>query len=365
MAEATPAITRHEHIRYGKTWSYLAAGPENGPLMIFIHGWPGIAETWKPQITAFAALGFRCIAPDMPGYGQSTPKNKEKTDYSLQNIIDHLLMFLKHGLQRDEAIWVGHDWGAGVVWALVAHSPEMCLGVVNMSVPYRTLEMGLNELVKYANRDIYPEDEFPHAQWSYQAFYETSDENYEKAISFFDKNVERFLKAVYSKPHDVKESRDKPAFTANVVKDGGWFGGAEEPPDVPLEATLLSEDLLASLVKAFKEGGFWAPTAYYLNHEANLKWCEDWSINEGLVNVPCLFVECLNDTVVATHNTKIMDPMKAYCRKLTTVSIDAGHWVALEKPEETNAAILRWIARELPEGRAWPFGKKNPLKTKE
>ena len=46
---------------------YLAAGPNNGPLLIFVHGWPGIAKTWKPQLETFASLGFRAIAPDMPG----------------------------------------------------------------------------------------------------------------------------------------------------------------------------------------------------------------------------------------------------------------------------------------------------------
>jgi soluble epoxide hydrolase/lipid-phosphate phosphatase len=50
-----------------KTTHYLAAGPKDGPLLIFVHGWPGIAKLWKPQITTFAALGFRVVAPDMPG----------------------------------------------------------------------------------------------------------------------------------------------------------------------------------------------------------------------------------------------------------------------------------------------------------
>jgi soluble epoxide hydrolase/lipid-phosphate phosphatase len=51
----------------GKTTHYLASGQEEGPLLIFIHGWPGIAKLWKPQLTTFAALGFRVVAPDMPG----------------------------------------------------------------------------------------------------------------------------------------------------------------------------------------------------------------------------------------------------------------------------------------------------------
>jgi soluble epoxide hydrolase / lipid-phosphate phosphatase len=367
-ATSSPAspLTRHTFTKYDKTLSYLSAGPSTGPLLIFIHGWPGLACTWTSQLLAFAALGFRTIAPDMPGYGASTPKPKTKESYSLQNVVTQLVNLLKHGLEREEAVWIGHDWGAAVVWALVAHHPEICLGVVGMSIPYRTLELGLDELVSYANREIYSEEEFPHAQWSYQAFYESSEENFEKAVAALDKNVKAAMKLFYTRPkEDFEEVKSQPAPTANVSKDGGWFKGADSVPDIPLGSTLLSETLLNDLTASFTEHGFWAPTAYYLNHTANKQWTEDWAVNEGVVSVPVLFIECLHDRVAGTFNTKIMDPMKSYCRKLTTVSISAGHWVALERPEEANAAVARWMAVSLPEGRGWPFGRKNPLRKNE
>lgn len=50
-----------------KTTFYLAAGPHEGPLLIFVHGWPTIGKIWKSQLVAFASLGFRAVAPDMPG----------------------------------------------------------------------------------------------------------------------------------------------------------------------------------------------------------------------------------------------------------------------------------------------------------
>ncbi|OAP54371.1 hypothetical protein AYL99_11472 [Fonsecaea erecta] len=362
-AAAATGISRHEFSKHDRTLSYLDAGPQNGPLLVFVHGWPAIAETWRPQLSSFAALGFRVVAPDLPGYGHSGPKSKEKRDYALEKVVAAMLLLLKH-LERSEAVWIGHGWGAGVVWALLAHNPEVCLGVVNMAIPYRTLEMGVQELLKYANRELYPEEEYPHAQWSYQIFYEDPD-NYDKAVAFFDKHVDRFLKVIYARPRKLEDDRDKPAFTANVVKDGGWFGGAECPPETGTEElgeSLVDDDTHKSLVEAFSQGGFWSPTAYNLNHDVNLTWCEDWSVNEGVVSVPVLFIEARNDPVAGTYNSKLCEPMNSFCRKLTTVSINAGHWVALEAPQETNAAIVRWIARELPEERAWPWGKKNPLK---
>ncbi len=229
--------------------------------------------------------------------------------------------------------------------------------MINLAIPYRTLELGLQELVKYANRDLYPEDEYPDAQWSYQKFYE-DEEDYEKAVKFYEADIDNFIKAIFSRPNPG--NRDKVAATANVVKDGGWFGGAEKPPAIGLSATILDEEMHTKLVEAFQEGGFWAPTAYYLHHDANHEWTEDWSVNEGVVSVPVLFVEALHDNVVGTYNSTICEPMRSYCRKLTEVSIPAGHWVSLEAPQETNAAIAKWVATTLPG--AWPYDKKNPLK---
>ncbi len=257
-------ISRHEFthdtIRSPfKTISYLEAGPSHGPLLIFVHGWPAVAATWRAQITTFAGLGFRVIAPDMPGYGGST-KTKEKTDYSMQSLVTVMVMLLKH-LGRDEAVWVGHDWGAAVVWALLAHEPQTCIGVVNLCLPYRTLEMGVDETLKYANRELYPEDEYPNAQWDYMKLYVEAEEgpaNFDKAVKFYESDVENLMKALF-RPHRP-EAHGKRAFTSTVSKDGGWFGGAEKPPATDLKDSLLDEEMLKELTEAFEKGGFWAPT---------------------------------------------------------------------------------------------------------
>lgn len=81
-------VVLEEHtVTYGTTdvkeIFYHAAGPADGPLLIFIHGWPAIGKTWKKQLEAFALLGFRCIAPDMPGMSTSL---KDKT----QDILMHM-----------------------------------------------------------------------------------------------------------------------------------------------------------------------------------------------------------------------------------------------------------------------------------
>jgi soluble epoxide hydrolase/lipid-phosphate phosphatase len=84
---------------------YYAAGPVPGPLLIFIHGWPAIGKTWKAQLQTFSSLGFRCLAPDMPGYGRSTSR-KVVEDYSQEEINKGMLALLNH-VGRDRAVWIG------------------------------------------------------------------------------------------------------------------------------------------------------------------------------------------------------------------------------------------------------------------
>lgn len=76
--KAAMAIDEHAFVdSQGHKIFYLAAGPQDGPLLIFCHGWPAIAATWTCQLETFANLGFRAVAPDMPG--ESRPIHRHST----------------------------------------------------------------------------------------------------------------------------------------------------------------------------------------------------------------------------------------------------------------------------------------------
>src|ERR1051326_8675279 len=137
---------------------YLACGPETGPLIIFIHGWPELAHSWRHQLRALAALGFRCIAPDMRGYGRSS-SYPTHAEYALDHSVRDMLDLLAH-LGRDRAIWVGHDWGIPVVWSLTSQHPERCYAVANLCVPYITGGFATANLIPLVNREIYPESTY-------------------------------------------------------------------------------------------------------------------------------------------------------------------------------------------------------------
>lgn len=224
----------------------------------------------------------------------------------------------------------------------------MCRAVINLVVPYRVVELGLEEMLKYVNRTTYPEDKYPYGQWSYFVFYEQS---FEKATAWFEKDIPGFLRAVWDKgrPGNIGQ----PASTASVVQDGGWFRGIAQPyPKAaipPGTSTLdnLPDEVVREYEQAMQKTGFFGADAYYMNHQANREWTLQRSVNDGVLEMPVLFIEAKYDTVCDTATSRVTDSMKRLCKNLTYTSIDAGHWVALEKPEETNAAIARWLVENL------------------
>ena len=124
------AITEHTFASDRHTTRYLACGPTEGPLIIFVHGWPELSQSWRHQLPFFGGMGFRAIAPDMRGYGGSTVYDTHEA-YEQRHAVEDMLELLAH-LDADRAIWVGHDLGAPVVWNLASHHPEgFCLASAN------------------------------------------------------------------------------------------------------------------------------------------------------------------------------------------------------------------------------------------
>lgn len=341
-------ITEHD-VSYAdgaKKIHYLAAGPPSGPVIIFLHGWPAIALTWKQQLLAFASLGFRTIAPDMPGWGKSTAR-RVTTDYTTEALVEGMLALLS-ATGRSAAVWVAHDWGAGVASSLAAHHPAAVQALVLLCVPYRSLELGLDHLVSFVDRTVYPADEYPYGQWDYMAYYE---EAFEECVGQLEANVPAFCKSVWPRPpepggYDAADAF-RPAFTASIRKTRGRFGGGSAPPADTLPAPLLEGEVFDAFVKATEQTGLWGGSAYYMNHKANAVYNGQVS-NGGRLgrDKPVLFVHAKFDFICATLTTGLADPMREACENLTEVTIEAGHNVHFEKPEEVNAVVARFLVQE-------------------
>ncbi|KAF3010015.1 hypothetical protein E8E13_011423 [Curvularia kusanoi] len=326
----------------GQTTHYYEGGTSNGIPLIFIHGWPDLAEIWKHQLKHFASGSagseYRVIAPDMRGYAGSTSP-KDKRGYSLETLVEELVDFA-HQLNITKAVWVGHDWGAAVVSALAAHHPELFLGLTVISVPYRTIELGLDYTVSLVNRDIYPEDEYPDGQFNYIRYY---NEEPEKSAEAYEIASEKVCKALYM-PHDPKKYGTPSERTARVAKQGGWFGGHPEAvPDVPLEYTLLDQHLYDSMVASHKKHGWFPATAYYLNMDVNAEYAKR-EVNGGILEFPVLYIDAKHDAVCSPSTTpKMGESQRNAVKDLTYETIEAGHWVQLEKPAEVNKVLETWL----------------------
>jgi pimeloyl-ACP methyl ester carboxylesterase len=109
-------------------------GPEAGPLVVLLHGFPEGWYAWRHQIGALAAAGFRVWAPDQRGYNLSD-KPRRVRDYRIDELAADVLGLLDAAGAQTAAI-VGHDWGAAVAWHLAAHHPERISRVAILNVPH-------------------------------------------------------------------------------------------------------------------------------------------------------------------------------------------------------------------------------------
>ena len=319
---------------------HLSCGAPTAPLIIFVHGWPELSISWRHQLPCFAALGFRAIAPDMRGYGRSSAPMRHE-DYTLEQITADMIELLD-SLGQQKAIWVGHDWGSPAVWSIASHHPDRCHGVANLCVPYFPKGFGPRAVAELIDRTIYPAAECPAGQWEYQLFYR---ENFEKAHTAFEADVEATVKALFRKGDPAGQG--KPSRTAFVRKDGGWFGGRPAAPDLPRDTDVLTEADFHTYAAALKRNGFFGPDSWYMNPEANALYAET-SVNDGRLDMPVLFLHGAYDYTCETVTSRLAEPMRQGCPDLTEETIKTGHWMAQENPVAVNAALARWIARKLP-----------------
>jgi pimeloyl-ACP methyl ester carboxylesterase len=322
------------------TTFFLSCGAAQATPIIFLHGWPELSVSWRGQLPVFAGLGFRAIAPDMRGYGRSSIYPRHE-DYALEEIVTDMIELLS-SLGAVKAIWVGHDWGAPVVWSIAQHYPQRCHGVANLCVPYIPNGFVVETVVPLADRAVYPIDKFPAAQWDYQMFYR---KNFAIAEAGFESNVGATIRALFRAGNPA--GKGKPARTAFVSANGGYFGRSPSAPDLPRDAALLSEEDEHHYVAALERNGFFGPCSWYMNWKANSAYADrakaDWRLN-----MPALFLHAAYDYICETRVSRLAEPMRSHCANLTEVTVPSGHWMAQEKPVEVNAAPAKWIGSQLP-----------------
>lgn len=145
MSDAS--IERRSYVRRGLTLSYLDSAPLDRarPVILLLHGFPDEAEMWLPIIPALHAAGFRVLAPDTVGCGQSAMATQQD-GYGALRIMDDLCALLDQ-LRLRRVYLAGHDWGAAIAWFLAMHRPERLhrLCAISVGHPAAYVRAGLRQ----------------------------------------------------------------------------------------------------------------------------------------------------------------------------------------------------------------------------
>jgi pimeloyl-ACP methyl ester carboxylesterase len=272
------------------------------PPVVLCHGFPELAFSWRHQLFALAEAGYRVLVPDMRGYGGSS-RPQDPESYDMPSLCADLAGLLDDVGARD-AVFVGHDWGANVVWHMAWLHPERVRAVAGLSVPAapRSPVAPLPVLRSRLGDDFY-------MLW----FQEPGVAD--RALA---RNVRRTLVAreIYSAEWAARDEAELPA-----------------PP-------WLDEDELAYYVKSFEETGFTGGLNYYRNMDRN------WALTPELagrpITQPSLFLTGSRDPVARFMPADRLGDVLTGLREHVVVD-GAGHWVQQERPEEVNAALLRFL----------------------
>ena len=213
--------------------------------------------------------------------------------------------------------------------------------MASLCVPYIPNGFTPENIIPLANREVYPEAQFPAAQWDYMLFYR---ESFAAAVAGFEGNVRNTVRALFRAGDP--SSHGNPGLTGMVRAIGGWFGPGGSAPDLPRDESVITQEDENRYVSALTANGFFGPDSWYMNGPANEAYAARAT---GQLDMPVLFLHALYDGVCETVDSCFAEPMRAACSNLTEAIVPSGHWMAQEKPELVNAALAKWLAARMPE----------------
>ncbi len=309
----------------GVDMAYYEAGPADGPPIVLCHGFPETAFSWRLQIPALAAAGYRVIAPDQRGYGL-TPGPDQVSAYDMAHLTGDLVGLLDH-LGLEKAVFCGHDWGGIVVWQMPLMHPERCAGIIGLNTPF---------LPRYPAdpielfRKMYGPD-------NYIVWFQTPGE----ADQVLGADVEKTMRFFMRKPAALRDAGDKGSQGGSSFAFGE--GLARYSPDGDPNQ-FLSDEVIGVFTALFQHSGFTGGINWYRNFSRN------WRASEGLPQrvegMPCLMIMAEKDAVLSPA---MAEGMERHVDRLEKVLIEgSGHWTQQEAPEAVNHHILDWMRRHFP-----------------
>ncbi len=288
--------------------------------VILVHGWPEIAYSWKNVMPAVAEAGFRAIALDLKGFGQSDAP-ADKTLYDIEHMTGDLAALLD-ALDIDRAVFCGHDWGGAIVWPMAQLHGDRVAGVIGLSTPHRPPP------------PVPPLSIFEKRHTDRHYIVRFQEEGIPERI--LESNPTGFFRLMFRRP----KFRTVPEALNNRVYD--LLGRLEHGPPARNEDVALSDADIAVFVDAYKHSGFTGGINLYRNIDRN------WEIikaHDPIIRHPALWVGAASDLYLPPSGAEGMEKIVPNVEK--HIIPDCGHWVMWEKPAELNAILVDWLLREM------------------
>ncbi|KAI4988045.1 hypothetical protein ZWY2020_029675 [Hordeum vulgare] len=290
-------------------------GPAAGPAVLLLHGFPELWLSWRHQMAALAARGFRALAPDLRGYGDSDAP-ADPAAYTMLHVVGDVVALLDH-LRLPKVLVAGHDWGAQVAWHLCLFRPDRVRAVVALGIPF------------------FPRSPRPMADMFAargDGFYITQFQEpgrAEKAFARYD--VATVLKKFYSIELD-----DLAAPPGVEIID--FFEASSSP------LPWMSEEELGQYAEKFQKSGFTGPLNYYRNMDMNWRLTAPW--HGAKITVPAKFIGGEKDIGVESFGVKSYiesGGFKSNVPDLEVSIIEGHHFLQQEQAERVNSEILSFL----------------------
>ncbi|MEO6090125.1 MAG: alpha/beta hydrolase [Umezawaea sp.] len=279
-----------------------------GPLVVLLHGWPETSHSWRHQMAPLADAGYHVVAPDQRGYGR-TDRPAGVGQYTLLHLVGDVVGLI-HALGEQEAIVVGHDWGAPVAWHTALLRPDLVRGVAGLSVP-PGLRLPLPPLSLLRER---------FGEGFYQIYFQQPGVAEAELGADLHTTFRKLLGGAAGAP---------------VVRDGEGFLGCFTTPN-QLPDWLDDEDVDAA-VESFGQSGFTGGLNWYRNIDRNWELLAAW--HDRPITPPALYLCGDGDMTRSFSDTSRIAQAATDLRDVVDIP-GAGHWVQMERPDEVNAALL-------------------------
>ncbi len=287
---------------------------QGGIPLVLAHGWPELAYSWRYQIQPLVDAGYHVILPNQRGYGASS-KPRDVEAYDIHHLTDdHLGLLDVLGIEK--AIYIGHDWGSIVLWQHALLHPERMIGFASLSVPLMVRQP--TEPVAFWEEMLGPDFYIVH--FNRQA---------NVAAKSFHSNPDRFLRNMFRTEQWLDRSDAKEPSGRAIIDYAEM--------EVTEGRLMMSEAELAVFVDAFTKCGFEGPCSWYRNFTRN--W-ETTANVEQKVKIPTLMIYGEHDMVPQMDMSDSVEDLEIH-------TLDCGHWIQQEKPDETNQILLEWLERRM------------------